>query len=167
MIKIARAQTFATNAHRGQKRRNNGEDYVNHCIRVANICSQYTENETIIIAAMLHDTLEDTETTTHELEKLFGVDACWLVRSLTNDKEQMAKLGGKREYLATRINQLPMDALLIKLADRLDNISDLGGDDKSQCYLEQTRYVFLETLWKTGLPESHLVLLEMIRNIAG
>ncbi|MCJ7760530.1 HD domain-containing protein [Candidatus Bathyarchaeota archaeon] len=163
-MKIARAQTFATVKHQGQKRRNTGEDYVNHCIRVANICSQYTENETTIVAALLHDTLEDTETTTYELEKQFGVDVCWLVRSLTNNKEEMEKLGGKREYLAARINQLPMDALLIKLADRLDNIGDLGDDEKSRLYREQTRHVFLETLWKTGLPESHLALIETIRN---
>lgn len=165
-MKIARAQTFATNAHRGQKRRS-GEDYVNHCIRVANICSQYTENETVIISALLHDTLEDTETTASQLEDLFGVDVCSMVKALTNNPEEMEKLGGKREYLAIKINHLPMDALLVKLADRLDNISDLGDDEKSRLYREQTRYVFLETLWKTGLPESHLVILEMIRNIAG
>lgn len=166
-MKIVQAQIFATNAHMGQKRRNNGEDYVNHCIRVANTCGLYTENETIIIAAMLHDTLEDTTTTKRELMTLFGVDVCSLVCSLTNDVEEMEKLGGKREYLASRINQLPVDALLIKLADRLDNISDLGNDEKSQLYRDQTRYVFLETLCKTGLPTSHMELLEMIRDAVG
>ena len=107
-MKIVQAQIFATNAHMGQKRRNNGEDYVNHCIRVANTCGLYTENETIIIAAMLHDTLEDTTTTKRELMTLFGVDVCSLVCSLTNDVEEMEKLGGKREYLASRINFLWM-----------------------------------------------------------
>jgi len=165
-MKIARAQAFATAQHRGQKRRS-GEEYINHCIRVANICSQYTENETVIMAALLHDALEDTDTTACQLVDLFGVDVCSMVKALTNNPKEMEKLGGKRQYLATKINQLPLDALLIKLADRLDNISDLGDDEKSQLYREQTRYVFLETLWKTGLPESHLALLETIRNIVG
>lgn len=162
---IDNAVDFATRKHTGQTQRTNGEPYVNHCIRVANTVQPYTKNINVILAAILHDTLEDTDTTYQELINTFDKEVACLVLFLTNNKDDMDSAGGKAPYLAKRINLLSEDALLIKLADRLDNISDLGDDEKSCLYREQTRYVFLEMLWTNGLPPGHLALIEKIRLI--
>lgn len=125
--------------------------------------SWLTSKEEVIIAALLHDTLEDTDTSYDELEAQFGSEVAHLVRSLSNDEAEMALAGGKRDYLAKKVNTLDADALLIKLADRIDNISDLGTNDWSRKYCEQTRYVFLESLWTENLLPCNLNLLATIR----
>jgi (p)ppGpp synthase/HD superfamily hydrolase len=162
MDKTHKALEFATKKHSGQKRRG-GEDYVQHCIRVSKTVSFFTGNENVIIAALLHDTLEDTETTFDELNAEFGAEVANLVLSVTNDEEKMLKMGGKREYMAKKITTLSDDALIIKMADRLDNIADLGDNVWSHRYCEQTRHVFLQSLNKEKLNGVHLELLDMIR----
>lgn len=158
---------YAKKKHAGQTRRSNGEPYVNHCIRVSNTVSMYTVDNGVVIAAVLHDTLEDTTATYEGLVKIFGISVADMVLHLTNDEEEMAKAGGKKEYLAKKINTLSADELLIKLADRLDNISDLGEDEKSQAYREQTRFVFLECLRTERLGTAHFLMIEKIRVIVG
>jgi len=166
MTDIMSALHFATERHRGQTRKFNGEDYVQHCVRVADSVSQHTDKHKVIVAAILHDTLEDTETTQAELVQRFGEDVASLVLALTNDEEEMAKVGGKRAYLANKINTLASDELLIKLADRLDNTSDLQSatnKEWSRKYCEETRHIFLETLRKEKLAtEGHIALLKKI-----
>lgn len=159
---ITTAIEYATEKHASQTRRSNGEPYVRHCIRVSNTVCQYRLDVNLAVAAILHDTLEDTSATFEELVTLFGSPIATMVLHLTNDEEEMSKVGGKRAYLAGKINQLTPDELLIKLADRLDNISDLGQDEKSQLYREQTQYVFLECLSREGLSPAHLLMLEQI-----
>jgi len=161
---IVKALAFATEKHKGQTRRINGEDYIQHCIRVGDLVSKYTESHTLVSAAILHDTLEDTETHFDELDLKFGSKVAKLVLALTNNSEEMAKMGGKRNYLAAKINTLEPDALLIKLADRLDNISDLSEDAWSVKYCEETRHIFLETLKRENLATcGHVDLHEKIR----
>lgn len=162
-MQIARAKRFATNKHVGQKRKFSGEDYVQHCIRVGNTVMTYTQNVDVIVAALLHDTLEDTDTSYEEIAKAFGYNVAIMVLALTNDEAFVSKAGGKRAYLAAKINTLQADELLIKLADRLDNIADLDDNAWSRKYCEETRYIFLETLSVEKLTEPHKELLEMIR----
>lgn len=163
ITELERALLFATNKHRGQWRRG-GEEYVNHCIRVSNTVSCHTTDRDVVIAALLHDTLEDTDTSHEELVVKFGTEVADLVRSLSNDEEEMKKMGGKRDYLAKKINSLSANALLIKLADRIDNISDLSNNDWSRRYCEQTRHVFLESLLSENLQTCHVELLNEIRS---
>jgi (p)ppGpp synthase/HD superfamily hydrolase len=86
-----------------------------------------------------------------------------MVLALTKDEEEMIKVGGKRNYLASKINTLQPDELLIKLADRLDNIRDLSDNEWSRKYCAETRHIFLETLSTENLSDSHNVLLQKIR----
>ena len=163
MQKLNHALQFAKRKHTGQTRRIKGEPYVEHCKRVAYTVSFYTEKLDVIIAALLHDTLEDTPTRREELGAEFGTEVANLVYALTNDTEEMKRLGGKRAYLAQKINTLSLDELLIKLADRVDNVQDLSHDAWSRKYCEETRYVFLNTLDRTGLTGAHLDLLGRIQ----
>jgi (p)ppGpp synthase/HD superfamily hydrolase len=164
---IEKADTFAADKHRGQTRRISGEPYVEHCRRVAHTVFLHTRETDVIVAALLHDTLEDTATSYEELRNEFGVNVADMVRALTNDEQCMASMGGKRNYLASKVNELTPNQLLIKLADRLDNISDLGNNAWSHKYCEETRHIFLTTLANAPdddhrLTTAHLTLLAEI-----
>lgn len=161
--KIDEARTFAISKHQNQFRRNSGEPYVHHCIRVARTVAENSNNdEILVVAALLHDTLEDTQTTFSELQSEFGTKVASLVLELTNDPIELSKTS-KSDYLAQKIPRLSSDALLIKLADRLDNIADTKeGDAWSGKYIEQTKRVFLQ-----GLFGNPLVLNTPHRNILG
>ncbi len=168
---LCNALRFAEEKHKGVFRRIKGEPYVEHCNRVSGTVaeclinaglSMHERNTNIIIAALLHDTLEDTKTTYEELVQKFGVEVADMVLHLTNDEKEMAEAGGKKFYLANKINTLTSDELLIKLADRIDNIADLTDDAWSQKYCAETRYIFLEHLSKENLTDEHKKLLANI-----
>ena len=161
-MELEKALLFATEKHKLQKRKFNGEPYVNHCIRVSNLVKAYSNNNILIISALLHDTIEDTDTTYDELQNEFGKQVADIVLSLTNDENELATLG-KTEYLAQKINKLTCDELLIKLADRLDNLADLSDNDWSKQYAKQTKYVFFEKLDKSYINQTHLLFLDKIR----
>jgi guanosine-3',5'-bis(diphosphate) 3'-pyrophosphohydrolase len=160
---ILKAELFATMRHKKQKRKFNGEPYVYHCIRVADTIKEYSNyNEILVIVALLHDILEDTDTTFNEIKNEFNIDIAKMVQSLTNDKKEIERMG-KTEYLALKINTLNRDELLVKLADRLDNIQDLSHNDWSIKYAKQTQYVFFDVLDKKILNDNHFVLLSKIK----
>lgn len=160
-----KALVFAREKHNGAKRKFNGEEYINHPMRVCNIVREFTENEQLLCVALLHDTLEDTNTTGEELEKSFGLQIASMVLYLTNNKEILKKTG-KADYLCMKMNSIHPDVLLIKLADRLDNVSDLSQEnvDKEWAiyYAEQTRYI-LERLDLSKLTLNHLTIIERIK----
>lgn len=146
------ALEFAIIKHNGQIRRNSGEPYVNHPIRVAStvreLCGVEESRECgMYIAALLHDTLEDTDASKEEIIEQFGREVYWLVHSLTNDKEMLAGVG-KTAYLRNKIANLSTASLLIKACDRLDNITDIkpadSGDEWSVAYAQQTYSIFYD-----------------------
>jgi len=119
---------FATDAHKGQTR-SGGEPYIGHPVRVAQTIEQYKKShnlDALIAAAYLHDTIEDTDTTHEALHDLFGGLVASLVLELTSDKEKIKQLG-KSQYLAQKMaHDMSSYALVIKLADRLDNVQDIA-----------------------------------------
>jgi len=131
---IEKALKFAEMKHRGQKRTYSKTPYIEHPIRVAQIVKDYKKSHKInelISAAILHDTLEDTNTTEHELKNLFGELVTSLVKQLTSSENKKKKMG-KPEYLAQVMSDpRKMDswALVIKLADRYDNILTLRDNN--------------------------------------
>ena len=101
-----------------------------HTIAVSYLVGKYKTSkklEHLIIAAILHDTLEDTDTSFIELVEEFGPLVASLVLELTNDPEQIKKLG-KLEYQKRKCLGISSYALVIKLCDRLHNISDQPTD---------------------------------------
>ena len=122
---IKEAKEFAHEKHSEQKRKT-GEPYISHPERVARLVKKYKKSHKIdelVSAAWLHDTLEDTDTTEEDLKKLFGPLVSSLVKGLTSDKEEIEK-SGKKNYLKEKMINMSNWALVIKLADRLDNLSD-------------------------------------------
>lgn len=124
---IEEAYDFSENAHKGQQR-NSGEPYFHHAVEVAKNCASLGADAVTIAGALLHDTLEDTETTTEELKEVFGDDVVFLVEGVT--KLGTLKYQGVERHVESMRKffiALAEDirVLIIKLADRLHNIQTL------------------------------------------
>lgn len=125
---IQKAYLFAKEKHKDQKR-DGGEPYIIHPIRVAEIVFENKRSKnfsTLIAAALLHDTLEDTYTSYRELEETFGEAVASLVMEVTT-ASVACRLEGKDAYLSHKMQHMTSYALYVKLADRLDNIGDLDN----------------------------------------
>ena len=134
----------ATKAHKGQFRKSGGE-YIAHPKEVAKIVAKFKSGSSklsaLVQAAYLHDTIEDTNLTHEDLVKQFGGLVANLVNQLTTKKDDLEAAGGKGEYIKDKMVNMTSWALVIKLADRLANVSDIatqspawqkkyGGDTK-------------------------------------
>ena len=112
--------------HEGQYRKFSLCPYYVHPIRVASMVYKYKDSHKIdelVIASLCHDLLEDTPTTEKEIEEMFGWQVLSLVQGLTTNKEECEKIG-KANYLSNKMINMSSWALVIKLCDRLDNVSD-------------------------------------------
>ena len=123
MAKIKKAYRLADRAHAGVIRKFEQIPYIEHPNRVAASILQHTQNENLIIAALLHDVVEDSRYTISHIRKKFGKDVAQIVEELTSNKSEIKRLG-KTDYLIHKLNTISDDALLIKLADRRDNLRD-------------------------------------------
>jgi len=161
------ALAYATKAHAGQTR-SDKTPYIAHPVRVAKNIELYKKSHNIdalISAAYLHDTIEDSDTTFEDLEKLFGGLVASLVKELTSDKEKIKELG-KTEYLIYKMKGMTTWALAIKLADRLDNVSDLKTAKNPawrQKYKKETEEILNRIEKERLLTGSHKKIIVMIR----
>ncbi len=125
MKRIFEAIAFASIKHRDQRRKDlNNSPYVNHVLDVANLLVQAgVTDEDTIIAGLLHDTIEDTETSHEEIKKLFGENVLEIVLECSDDKK-LDKI--KRKQLQIEhASDISFSAKLVKLADKYSNLSDL------------------------------------------
>jgi len=125
---IEKALKFATLKHKNQKRKRSKVDYIHHPIIVSFILLNYLNKDCSIklqlqIIAILHDVLEDTNTSYNEIIKNFNIEIANGILDLTNDKHMLISLG-KNEYLKHKLLILEDELLLIKLSDRLHNVLD-------------------------------------------
>jgi guanosine-3',5'-bis(diphosphate) 3'-pyrophosphohydrolase len=120
--RLEAAQAFARERHAGQMRKDGRTQYVVHPLRVAErLRSVGVADEDVLAAAVLHDVVEDTPTTTTDVAERFGsVVAAWVAA--------VSRAPGEtRAAFTERIAHAPPQACLIKLADRLDNLHDWTG----------------------------------------
>jgi GTP pyrophosphokinase len=152
---LERAYNFSKNKHLGQNR-NSGEPYFNHVFTVAKNCASLGADSTTIAGALLHDTLEDTDTTEEELKKEFGEEILFLVSGVT----KLGKLkyqGVERHVESMRkfFIALAEDVrvLIIKLADRLHNIQTLEHvrEDKQKRIAIETIEVYAPLAGRLGM----------------
>jgi guanosine-3',5'-bis(diphosphate) 3'-pyrophosphohydrolase len=127
LIQLEEAHEVARKAHEGQKRRS-GEPYITHPIAVAQILAELGIGPKTIIAALLHDTVEDTEYTLDECRAQFGAEVAMLVDGVT--KLDKVKYGDSAQAETVRKMIVAMSkdirVLVIKLADRLHNARTWG-----------------------------------------
>ncbi len=160
---------FATKKHEGQKREG-GDDYIVHPIRVAKIVDEYkgkysTNKKILLAAALLHDTLEDTYTSYRELAENFGEYVASLVLELTTAK-YACNYKGKAQYLAEKMEKMTNYALTIKLADRLDNLCDMKSctEEKKYRTINDTIYILDYLEKRRALTKSQQKLANAIKN---
>ena len=123
---IIDAFDFAKEKHAGQFRKGSGDIYLVHPVSVSYIVARYKISkhiEELLAAAYLHDLLEDTDTTFGELVVRFGPLVARIVFELTNDDAEI-ELIGKKEYQKKKMAGMSSYSLILKLADRMHNISD-------------------------------------------
>lgn len=132
MNKIIKAKEFAKKAHTsiGQVRKYTNEPYFVHCEHVATLVSQVTDDEDMICAAFLHDTVEDTPTTIEDIQKEFGSRVAQFVSELTDvskpsDGNRAIRKAIDRNHTANA----SAEAQTIKLADLIDNTDTITKYD--------------------------------------
>ncbi|MDH3493444.1 MAG: HD domain-containing protein [Acidobacteriota bacterium] len=126
---ILTAVDFAARKHKSQRRKGSlAEPYINHPIEVARLLSTVggIHDTDILVAAILHDTIEDTETTSVELTELFGARAASIVVEVSDDKK-LPKLERKKMQIK-HAPHLSAEAKLVKLADKISNIEDIAAN---------------------------------------
>ena len=155
---INRAYHMAAEAHRTQTR-SSGESYINHPLAVAKIVADIGLDETSIVAALLHDAVEDTEIKLEDVEEHFGPDVAWIVDGVTKlerirfDSREAQQAATMRKMLVAMAKDLRV--LVIKLADRLHNMRTLGGMglEKQHRIAQETIDIYAPLAHRLGIQE--------------
>ena len=139
--KLLDALRFSAFKHRDQRRKDRGASpYINHPIEVATLLATIggVTDIATLVGAILHDTIEDTETTPEEIEEKFGREVRELVAEVTDDKN-IPKYERKRLQV-TNAPRASNRAKLIKLADKTANVRDVMHNPPTHWPLERRRY---------------------------
>ena len=121
------AMAFAARAHEGQFRKGTRRPYIVHPREVAEIVSTMTDDEEIISAALLHDTIEDCAGVTREmLEQRFGTRVAEMVAQESEDKSLTWE--ERKGETIRRLGEAPREVQMIGLADKLSNMRDIDRD---------------------------------------
>lgn len=142
-VKEAEAYQFARDKHNGQLR-DGGELYINHPLDVYRALKCMGADENLCIAALLHDTLEDTDTTEQELFENFGRDVRNLVLEVTHE--------GEKDIVGHWFPRLHSQrGIMLKFADRLSNLSEMQAwrEERVQQYLRKSKF------WASSKEECH------------
>ena len=140
---LLRSLSFAAHKHKDQRRKDvDSSPYINHPISLANIlCNEgHVTDIDVICAALLHDTVEDTDTTPEELERTFGATISGIVMDVTDDKtlDKAMRKQCQIEHAAHICEQ----AKLVKLADKISNLRDIASCPPENWSLERRQEYF-------------------------
>jgi guanosine-3',5'-bis(diphosphate) 3'-pyrophosphohydrolase len=155
---IESAFRFAVEKHKNQKRKS-GEDYVTHPIAVAGILSLLKADPSSIIAAILHDVLEDTPTSFQDIETHFGTVVAQLVDGLTKISKFQSQFRSNQERMAENFRKMmiamakDLRVILIKIADRLHNMRtiDCLPQEKRQRIAQETLDIYAPLAGRLGI----------------
>jgi GTP pyrophosphokinase len=155
---IRRAHDGAARAHEGQSRKS-GEPYITHPLAVAHVLAGYGLDAETIAAALLHDTVEDTEVTLQQVEQDFGGTVAALIDGVT--KLDRIAFGSHEEFQAATIRKMvvamarDVRVLLLKLADRLHNVRTIAplGEEKQRRIARETLEVYAPLAHRLGVQE--------------
>lgn len=138
-----KAVAFAAEKHRDQRRKDaDASPYINHPIALANVLA----NEggildlSVLCAAILHDTIEDTETTADDLQDLFGSKVTSIVLEVTDDKSLEKHVRKQRQI--EHASHISHEAKLVKLADKICNLRDILASPPADWSAERKQIYF-------------------------
>ena len=138
-----KALAFAAEKHRHQRRKDrDASPYINHPIALAAVLANEAgiEDSRVLMAALLHDTLEDTDATEQELVRLFGKEVADIVLEVTDDKS-LPKAERKRLQVE-HAPHISRRAKLVKLADKICNLRDLAARPPADWFVERKQAYF-------------------------
>ncbi|MEN9803569.1 MAG: pyrophosphokinae [Actinomycetota bacterium] len=155
-VAMVKAFEIARLAHANQTRRS-GEGYISHPLAVAKIVADIGLDETTIVAALLHDAVEDTEITLADVEKEFGTEVAAIVDGVTKleriqfDSKEAQQAATMRKMLVAMAKDLRV--LIIKLADRLHNMRTIAAMpiDKQQRIANETLEIYAPLAHRLGM----------------
>jgi len=140
---ILRAAAFAAEKHRDQRRKGaEASPYINHPIAVARLLANEggIGDGAVLAAALLHDTIEDTDTSAAELAKQFGEDIAHIVVEVTDDKARSR--AERKQQQIERAAHISDRAKLVKLADKICNLRDMRSSPPAGWSPERRREYF-------------------------
>ena len=155
---IARAYAFAESSHEGQKRKS-GEEFITHPLAVTEILADLRLDTTTLEAALLHDTVEDTEVSIADIEQEFSPEVARIVDGLT--KLDRLEFHSREQEQAENVRKMivamagDIRVLLIKLADRLHNMRTLGvfPEAKQRRIATETLEIYAPLAHRLGVQE--------------
>ncbi|MDH3742409.1 MAG: HD domain-containing protein, partial [Hyphomicrobiales bacterium] len=155
-VLLNRAYVYAMKAH-GHQKRASGDPYFSHPLEVAAILTELKLDDATVVAALLHDVVEDTESTHQEIEELFGSEISQLVDGLTKIKrlDLVTKEAAQAENLRKLLLAVSRDVrvLLVKLADRLHNMRTIEyvKPEKRARIAEETLDIYAPLAGRMGM----------------
>ena len=117
---------FAEKAHRGQKRKGTDIDYIVHPMEVLQILTTMNASQELLIAGLLHDTVEDTDITIDDIRKAFGEKVSSLVESHTEDRTKTWK--ERKQHTIDVLKEADRDTRLLIMADKVSNLRSMLSD---------------------------------------
>jgi len=155
---IKKAMHFAGDAHEGQVRNFQDVPYILHPISVAKLVEVYKGynfTKILRVAALLHDTVEDTEVSLSEISREFNSEISGIIKELTNNRDKIDEIG-KTIYLQKALTSMSDNSLYVKLCDRLDNVLDLKLTPKHfrERYAKQSEDIIKHLLSERTLTNS-------------
>jgi len=154
--KVEEAIHFMVKANHGQKRKNENIDKSFHSMIVYAIMRDITMTEDVLVAALLHDIINDTEYGYEEIEELFGTLVADMVSDLSEDKSIAKWLDRKKDYVKRMKNNYDVNVINIMLADKMHNLlsnydnflkngdkiwKNTGGTKEENCWLYREYYL--------------------------
>lgn len=146
-LRLLKAVAFAAEKHKNQRRKDvTAYPYINHLIAAASVLAEEgnVTDEDLLLAAILHDSVEDTETSFAEIEKHFGKTVADIVREVTDDKT-LPKTERKR-LQEERSPHSSSRAKQLKIADKICNIRDIVHNPPANWPIERKREYLLWTI---------------------
>ena len=143
MNRLISALAFAAHKHRDQRRKDAvASPYINHPIALANVLANESgiDEEWVLIAAVLHDTVEDTETSEEELIREFGQEIASIVLEVTDD--QLLSKAERKRLQVESASTISRQAKLVKLADKICNLRDIATSPPAGWSVERKREYF-------------------------
>ena len=140
---FVKAVAFAADKHRNQRRKDaDASPYINHPIALANVLANEggVDDATVLCAAVLHDTIEDTETTADEIRALFGPQVAAVVLEVTDDKSLEKQVRKQRQV--EHAPHISTEAKLVKLADKISNLRDILASPPADWSAERKQTYF-------------------------
>jgi myo-inositol-1(or 4)-monophosphatase len=125
-----KALKFATDAHSGTERRGKGFPYIIHPMEAVAIVATITSDQELLAAAILHDTVEDTDATFEQIRELFGERVATLVHHETAPLPSNAPWRTRKQSQVDLIASAPRDSKIVAIGDKLSNLRAIASDFK-------------------------------------